>query len=238
MATSTALSTALSLAPSVIELISTGLSHLRSRKGGARSYKAAPGEPQPGVPKMLDSGSALGKSLCVYPVLLYLDLPLSTGSLNFALAAGAVAVAFGLNPRTFIKNWSTRFQLVFQEYCLVGARILIRNSTRGSGATDGGVTCFYLDESTGAAPTASEAQAHPRVELINTGVESGSRQVAHFSWVAKNYTELSWSATAVDTNSVYLKAYSDVANIGTPAACTQQWYGSATFRVAFRGLLT
>jgi len=174
----------------------------------------------------------------VYPLLVYLDLPLKPGQLNFNLAAGAVAQAKAIDCTVVVVNWSTRFQVVFSEYALVGVRMIQRNGSRGAGSADGGTTAFYLDETSSAAPTAAQAGAHPRVELVNTGVEGGSRQIAKFAWVANSYQDLTWSDTAVSTTPIYLKVFSDAANFGTPAACTQSWLGDGTVRVAFRGLRT
>lgn len=226
-------------APLIVDLVSSGVRRwLNSRgrsKPGVRNGNDT-GEPRPSLPRSLDNPSGLSASLVVYPVILHLDLPIGA-PVNVLVVAGNVASSTSMDVRALIIAWATRFQVIFTEFCLVGLRLVIRNGTRGAGAVDGGVTAFYLDESSAAAPTSAQAAAHPRLELQNAGVESGSRQLGRMAWTAHDYTDLSWSDTAVSTNPVYLKAFTG-AGFLTPAANTQSWIVDGSFRVAFRGLRT
>jgi len=223
------------------ELASAGVSlwneHRRRNKSSV-DRAISRGEPTPALPKMLvKAGGGLGSSTVIYPVLMYLDLPCTYSLLSEAIVAGALAQVNSINPRALVVNWATRFQVVFQEYCLVGFRARVTNGPRGTGGTEGGVTCVYFDESTAAAPTANEALSHPHAELKNSGSDGGSMVSCNFAWVPRNFSELSWLSTAVDTASVYMKWYTNAGNFGTPATCTQSWNCDGTVRVAFRGLL-
>jgi len=196
--------------------------------------RAARGEPVPGLPKVLDAPDSLGPASVTYPLMVYLDVP-SVGA-NVALVAGALALVQSIDPTARVVNWSTRFQVIFSEYCIVGIKFCIRNGNRGAGAVDGGTTEWYLDESSSAAPTANQALAHPRISLLNVGIESGRREIGKMSWMAADFQDLSWSDTAVASTPVYIKGFTNNANFATPAASTQNWYIDWTYRIAFRGL--
>jgi hypothetical protein len=178
------------------------------------------------LPITLGSDRALSAVQSVYPRV-RLDVPIIIQKLG--IAAGATTTSTVID-KTMIQDWATRFQTLFDEYCLVGADIEIRLSNFVSAQ---GVILFYLEEKSSAAATLASAMASPHLDVLVSATESPSRY--RIKWVAQDLTDLAWSDTSTTVTPVYLKQFASNAGTGTGAATTFDVIISGTLAFEFRG---
>jgi len=159
------------------------------------------------------------------------DIPLAPT--QFTVASGLLAAVAPVNTNV-IPNFSTRFGALFQEYRILGAHITIRQSVVPTG-TISGVTTFFLDEKSGAAPTASNALDRPRIEAANQ--LDNSDKVHSIKWVANDLLDLDYTAIGTLYTPVWMKVYTDITNFGSAATTTVGWIVSGAVRVELRGFI-
>lgn len=180
------------------------------------------------LPVKLGSDIGLSSISSVYPVLRSLSIPIIP--FQTAITAGAVSQVFTMNPQSLVKNWTTRFQSLFDEYCLVGFNLELRLLTT---ANPQGSVKFILDEKNAAAPTnAVLDQASVDMALVQNPV---SPRGYFIKWVARDYEDLSWTQTTVTFTPVWVKAFASNADTLTAAATTANIAVTGTIAVDFRG---
>lgn len=159
------------------------------------------------------------------------DLPFTP--IQIAVASGSLASSVPLTS-TSVPNFSTRFQNLFQEYRLIGIRMVIKQITTPIN-TSAGVSAFFVDEKNNSTPTASQALDRPRVEIPNI-LDTSARKYG-INWTAHDLTDLDWSQISATPTPLYLKSYSDTANFMSTATTNTTFALSGTMRFQFRGLL-
>lgn len=177
------------------------------------------------LPITLGSDRGLPAGQSVYPMV-NLDVPVIFT--RTAVAAGATTSVYALDL-TKIDSFSTRFGALFDEYCLVGARLEVRLNNI---VVPQGFVCAYIDEKSSSAATLSAAQSSARLDMV-VGSESPSRY--QISWVPQDFTDLSYSDIGTTTTPAYLKFFCSNAGTGTNAATTFDLMITGTLAFAFRG---
>jgi hypothetical protein len=148
---------------------------------------------------------------------------------NVAIVAGAAATAIGLDL-TRVQDWTTRFATLFKEYAIVGARLEIRPQNIANTA---GIIAAYLDEQSGAAPTAVEALHRPRLDM--TAGPLFVPKAYHIDWTPLDLLDLDFVDVATTFSPVWLKIFTNVANFGTLATTTGEVLVTGTLALEFRG---
>lgn len=182
--------------------------------------------PQPRIPRLIGSDTALSARDSVYPPRVKLDVPLSF--VVQTIAAGALAAVIPIDT-TAVTNW-VEFAALFKEYAIVGARLELRPNAM---ATTSGYSAAYLDETSNAAPTASSTLQNARVDMLNAPVFRPGGY--HITWTPRDILDLDYVATGTNFTPVYLKLFTDVANFGSNVATTGQWIITGSVAFEFRG---
>lgn len=177
------------------------------------------------LPVTLGSDRKLSAGLTVYPRV-NLDVPVIFT--RTAVAAGATTSVYNIDISK-VDSFATRFASLFDEYCIVGAKLEIRLNNI---VVPQGFVCAYVDEKSSAVATLSAAQSAGRLDMV-VGVESPSRY--DISWVPGDFTDLSYSDTGTTTTPAYIKFFASNAGTGTNAATTFDIMITGTFAFTFRG---
>lgn len=174
------------------------------------------------VPRFDDSPSYAGQ----YRTRITLPgLPLLSSSV---ITTGVVSITYGISTAA-ITGFATRFGSTFDEYRIVGARVLIRPVSASTG-----ITVFWFDEKSTSAPTANEAQERVGLRLPNSNASDMS--VRAMSWNARDLLDLNYTAIGSAVTPVTFKGYSDNASWGSPIAVTPLWVIEADITFEFKGL--
>lgn len=182
--------------------------------------------PQPRLPFRLGADTALPRGLSVYPRV-KLDVPIIMR--NVAIAAGAVAYAGAIDTLS-VQDWGTRYAAVFREYAIVGCRLELRPQNISPAA---GICAAYMDEQSGAVPTAAEALARSRLDM--TLAPLTVPKAYHLDWTPHDLLDLDFTAVGTNFQPVFLKIFANVANFGTSAAETGQILVTGSIAFEFRG---
>jgi hypothetical protein len=146
-----------------------------------------------------------------------------------SIAAGVLAASIPLDI-TQVLDWATRFQTLFREYAIVGARMEIRVQNVSPAA---GIVAAYIDEQAAAAPTATEAIHRPKLDMV-----AGPLTVPksyHIDWTPRDILDLDFVSTATTFTPAWLKLYTDVGNFGANVAMTGQVIITGSLAFEFRG---
>lgn len=184
--------------------------------------------PQPRLPRILGADRHLGVGTSVYPVV-KLDVPIIQQ--NLSIAAGALASVVPIDT-TVIQNWVSRFQTLFREYAICGARLEIRMNNV---VINSGLVCAYLDEQTSGAPTAAEAEGRGRLDILCAQqFQPGSYTI---DWKPRDILDLDYTNVGTVFTPVWLKLFASNAATGTQATTTGQVVITGTVAFTFRGYL-
>jgi len=196
----------------------------------SKSMNRAAGNARGSLPTANAAVTTLTVKASVSPIHTF-DLPFSP--VQIGVSAGSLASSVPLTSSS-IPNFTTRFQNLFQEYRLIGIRMVIKQITTPLN-TSAGVSAFFVDEKNNSTPTASQALDRPRVEIPNILDTSGKRY--GINWTAHDLTDLDWSQISATPTPLYLKSYSDTPNFMSSATTNTVFSLSGTMRFQFRGLL-
>jgi len=184
--------------------------------------------PVPRLPRWLGTPN-LAASNSVYPRV-NLDIPLLIETAS--ITTGSLASVVNIDTSA-IENWSTRFQSLFQEFAIVGARFEMRVTTVSSGQ---GLVLAYIDENSASAPTSAIALSRPHAEIpiCSTSVDT-TGSIHSVEWVARSYADLTWDPTSTSGVVAYLKLFASVAGTGTSSTTGAAISITGALAVCFRG---
>jgi hypothetical protein len=157
-----------------------------------------------------------------------LTLPGQSALLTTTVTTGVIAHVVSLSFAA-TQGFSTRFGSTFDEARLLGVNVVIRPI-----AASTGVTVFFFDEKSSAAPALIDAQERRGLRLANTN--ASERSGAVMRWRARDLVDLEYSPIGSAASVVFFKAYTDLANYGAPIAVTNLWTLDYELIVEFRGL--
>lgn len=185
--------------------------------------------PLPRLPRLLGAPN-LGANVSIYPQKVRLDAAIIPFAVT--VAAGAVA-ASNIIGNALIPNWTTRFQSLFNEFCIVGALFEIRltSTTAGQGAM-----LVYVDENpAAAAPTLAKAlnSPHADVPLVATNVDS-TGSIHRVQWLPKSYDDLTWDLTTTSGAAAVIQFFA-AAGTGTAVGTAANCYVTGVLALEFRG---
>jgi len=183
--------------------------------------------PQPRLPRILGSDRDLPSTNSVYPHI-RLDVPMHQKIVNIVAGACAGVVPLDL---TSINNWS-RFQNLFREYAIVGARLEVRLNNV---STTAGIVTAFIDEQTSTPPTNQDALNRPRLDML-CGPLFVPRAY-RLSWMPRDILDLDYTNVATTFTPAWLKVFTNVADLNTNAATTGQVIVTGTLALEFRGYL-
>lgn len=183
--------------------------------------------PKPRIPRLLGAAEVLSEGNSVYPTI-NLDVPITP--IVLAISAGALTAAIPVDFN-MISGWATRFQSLFREYVILGAKLEIRpnNMTVTSGAT-----LLYWDEASSSAPSLAEALNRPRLDMLNAPLFD--RTPYYTSWVPRDIEDYDYLPTGSAFSPVSIKVYTD-ASLGTNGSTTGQFIITGTLALQFRGYI-
>jgi hypothetical protein len=182
--------------------------------------------PQPRLPSLLGAAQRLNAGQAVYPMV-SLDIPIEVDTA--AIVAGATASTIPLDT-TIIPNWGSRFASLFREYSVVGANLEIRLSNVVNPA---GVVTIFIDEKSGAAPTAQQGQNRPRVDAMVQNMTM--IKPYQLKWKPADFLDLQWTITSVNSTDAFLQIFTSVASFFTTATTTGTVIVTGALAVDFRG---
>jgi hypothetical protein len=185
------------------------------------------GLPVPRLPFLVGSAGNLGPRASVYPRCSF-SIPIEPQSA--VIATGALATSIPLLVSTLIGQFSGGFANVFDEYCLVGARIELRMNDVSNPQ---GLCIVYYDESSSATPTGGTSVAFPHLELLVSDTESPSKHV--IDWKPMAYNDMNWTSTGSPAATVWLKLFASTSVTYTGATTGGQVMITGALQVAFRG---
>jgi hypothetical protein len=183
--------------------------------------------PIPKLPFRIAAGNHLNPGLAVYP---RVSFSVMCSPQLLAVAAGAIASVITVS-NALVPSWSSRFQSLFREYAIVGARFEFRLITT---AIPQGEAVAFLDEKVNTAPTAADAQTRPHIEIPLVG-NPNTNNVETLLWKPLDYTDLEWNGTNVANTPVFCKVYADNANFGTANTTVAQILVNIVLQCEFRG---
>jgi hypothetical protein len=182
------------------------------------------------LPIRLGSDMRLPSTHSVYPQV-DLDVPINLQTFN--IAAGSAATALQINWNV-IANPS-RFQNLFDEYCIVGARLELRLACQSAATTYGGFIAAAMDEKDSVAPTATILNA-PHLDVAANPMESPNHY--YIDWKARDLADLVWTQSATTFTPVNLKMFCTPAGTATNSGLAAQLIITGTLAFAFRGYFT
>ena len=182
------------------------------------------------LPIRLGSDQSLSSKHSVYPQV-NLDVPINLQTFN--IAAGSAATALQINFG--MANNRTAFQNLFDEYCLVGARLEIRLSVQSAATTYGGFIAVAMDEKDNTAPTATILNA-PHLDVAANPMESPNHY--YIDWQARDLIDLQWTQTGTTVTPVNLKMFCTPAGTATNSSFAGQLIITGTLAFCFRGYFT
>lgn len=183
------------------------------------------GFPMPRLPRAIGSDRFLSSKASVYPVV-QLDIPLQPTVIT--LVAGAVAQSVAIDVS--VLALFGKLGQAFREYAIVGARLEIRPNNLVAPA---GVTIAFLDETSAAAPAASDAKDRPKLDMLNAAlsVPGGYR----LDWTPRDILDLDYVSTGTTFTPLWLKFFASVADTFTLATTTGQYIVTGALALTFRG---
>lgn len=182
--------------------------------------------PQPRIPRLLGSDRDLPAQLSVYPRV-KLDIPIAPQVAT--LTAGAVAASVSLDT-TLVANWATRFASLFREYAIVGAALELRPNNI---AVTAGLIAAFIDEETATAPTQSDMQDRPKLDM--TCGPLFVPRAYRIQWSPRDILDLDFVSTGTNFTPAWLKVFSSVAATYTTNTTTGQVLITGTLALEFRG---
>ena len=183
--------------------------------------------PKPRIPRLLGAAQNLGNNLSVYPNGVQLDVPMTQQFLT--IVAGALAGVIPIDL-TVVSAFAARFGVVFKEYAIVGCKLELRPNNM---AVTSGMTGAYLDENSGAVPTAGTTQNVPRLDMMNAPLFDTKPYL--MTWTPRDILDLDYVPISTTFTPVYLKLFTNSANFGTQATTTGQWIITGSIAFTFRG---
>lgn len=175
----------------------------------------------------------LSAKVSVYPRI-DLDVPISAGVVS--VVSGNLSSVVTLGTPSNVGGWSTRFQTLFDEYCIVGFRIGIRQlNAPATASANAGYVQAALDEKSSNAPTQAGMNAVPRVEIPILSTLTAESPIHWIQWKATDYTDLDWTPTTSTTTPIFLKLYSNTASTGTSTTTGASFEVFGSYAIAFRG---
>lgn len=181
--------------------------------------------PQPRLPSILGSDRSLSSRNSVYPVI-KLDVPLTPQKAS--IVAGVLATAIPLD--TTVMALFGKLGAAFREYAIVGSRLEIRIN---NATVTAGIVMCYLDETTAAVPTASDAKDRPRLDvLVSPQFTQGSYRMG---WTPRDLLDLDYVSTGTNFTPVWLKLFASVADTFTTATTAADVIVTGTMALEFRG---
>jgi len=143
-----------------------------------------------------------------------------------SLVVGAMASAQPISSAQ-VTSFAARFGSTFDEYRILGADVKIRPVDQLAG-----ITAFFFDEKSTAAPALIDAQERTSVSLCNQGFQ---RSFKTMKWRARDLLDLQYAAIGTAYTPVTFKAFTNVANYGS-AGSFPVWVIETDLIVEFRGL--
>lgn len=175
------------------------------------------------VPRFDDSQSYAGQTR--YRV----ELPSLSTVRSTTVTTGVIAFNFGVSAAE-ITGFASRFGNTFDEYRIVGARVLIRPCSASTG-----VSSMWFDEKSPSAPTANESNERFGDRLCNSNAMSKS--FTQMRWSARDLLDLEFTDTGTTSvTPVTFKVYTDAANWGAPITVTPLWVLEMFITFEFKGL--
>jgi hypothetical protein len=184
--------------------------------------------PKPRIPRLLGAAVSLSQPNSVYPNV-SIDVPIEVDTA--VIAAGATASTIPLDT-TILPNWATRFASLFREYSICGANLELRLSNVVNPA---GIVVAFIDEKSGAAPTAQQGENRPRLDMMVQNMTSV--QPYRLKWKPADYLDLQWTITSVNTTDAFLQIFTSVASFFTTATTTGTVLVTGSLAVQFRGFV-
>lgn len=181
--------------------------------------------PQPRLPGLIGSDRNLSSKNSVYPTV-NLDVPITPTKAS--LVAGAVAASIALD--TTVMSLFGKLGAAFREYAIVGARLEIRPNNF---AVTAGIAKAYLDETSSAVPTASDAKDRPCVDMLCAPIFQPGGY--HVMWTPRDLLDLDYVSTGTNFTPVYLKIFASVADTFTQATTTGDFIVTGAIALTFRG---
>lgn len=172
--------------------------------------------------ELSDGPSYIGQQ--VFPAM----LPTTQLVSNTVVTTGLISDSFGLSTSQ-IAGFSARFGSTFDEYRIVRVRAKIRPL-----AVSTGVTRFFFDEKSAAAPTVSDAAERVGLTLPNNSSSPSAFKV--MTWSARDLLDLQYTAIGTVVTPVYFKVYTSATGFGAPITATALWMIEFDFFLEFRGL--
>lgn len=122
-----------------------------------------------------------------------------------------------------VTDWFNRFASLYEEYRLI--RVDAKIDTFD--VTNPGLIKIYFDEKIPTAPTVATAFERSQMDLA---ASNAGRHV--ITWCARDLTDLNYSNTSTVVTPVWLKIYTDAANLGSSVVATN--YGFVSFMLTFQ----
>jgi len=132
-----------------------------------------------------------------------LTVPSTTTLYSTTVTTGVISSAFELDPTSNVKNWSSRFETVFQEYRVRRATVRIRPLTTATG-----VSKFFFTRTNNV--SATEALETPGRVISNSQANSGS--IIQMRYISKDFATMEWSSINSSPNTPFFNIYTDLAN--------------------------
>jgi hypothetical protein len=159
-----------------------------------------------------------------------MKLPSTTVVATTTITTGAIAVAFAVDPTTFVNNWGTRFATTFKEYRVIKAVLTMKTFS----STLPGQINAWVDETLTAAPTAAQAQEYQGITTFPAGANEMNHVV---KWSPHSPTELAYVPISTASNNATFKIYTDNANFGSSIVATQYMTYQQLITIQFRGII-
>jgi len=149
--------------------------------------------------------------------------------LTTTVTSGQIASVINIDPTTLITNWATRFQTLYEEYRVVGAKMRLLNFS----SNNPGTMLMFWDEKSATAPTNTTAS-----ERATKRVNAGSVDRAHtMTWNARDLLDLQYTPIGTSVVPVYWKLFTNSANNGSSAVATDYCTVDFKLHIQFRGFV-
>jgi len=149
---------------------------------------------------------------------------------NYAMSTGSLNAVYSLTPSGSIESWSS-WAALFQEYCIVGARMFANAVTTGN---YGGFIALYEDEKSSASTGASDLDK-PYLRMILDASPSPDDYM--LEWKTADYLDLQWTSTGTSTTPINFKGYASNASTFSSASNSNTiLFLGGEVAIDFRGL--
>jgi len=163
-----------------------------------------------------------------------LELPGEPVNLVTTVTSGLIAYSDKFDPTIDVEDWSTRFTNTFEEYRILGVRVLMVPSGGGSNATPIGITKVWFDEKYAGTPGLGEAVAKSTWTLSNA---ASHKQRTSFKWRANDVGDENFNALVNSpTGTAWFKVYTDNTHFNSPITATSLWILQTWYMIEFRGI--